>query len=157
MKKCKSALALAVITLGPALTFGAEETKAALDAASKWMVEQEKVWAEEECGHKSILADLLAEDFHGTSPKGERYSKAQAIARAASRTSPATDCRLLDADVRFFGPDTAIIYGSETALETSPGGKAERYCLIWTDTWLKRGGKWQIAAAQDATTKCPAM
>jgi len=157
MKRFNLVLTLAIFALGSAISSGAEETKAALDATSKWMVEQERVWAEEECAHKSILADLLAEDFRGTSPKGERYSKAQAIARAASSTSHATDCRLLEADVRFFGPDTAIIYGSETALEAPPGGTAERYCLIWTDTWLKRGGKWQIAAAQDATTKCPAM
>jgi len=150
-------LALSVFALCPARSSGAGEAKAAADATSKWMIEQETAWAEEECSHKSILADLLAEDFRGTSPKGERYSKAQAMAEAASNKSHATDCRLLQTDVRFFGPGTAILYGSETAQETRPDGTLERYCLVWTDTWLRRGGKWQIVAAQDTNFNCPPM
>jgi Domain of unknown function (DUF4440) len=147
--------AFAIFVICPATSADAGETKAATDATSKRMIELETAWAEEECGHKSILADLLADDFRGTSPKGERYSKAQALTKAASNKSHATDCRLLQTDVRFFGPSTAIIYGSETAIEATPDGKPERYCLIWTDTWLQRSGKWQIVAAQDTQFKCP--
>ena len=33
-------------------------------------------------------------------------------------------------------------------------GKETKRCLIWTDTWLKRAGKWQIMAAQDTTVPC---
>jgi hypothetical protein len=135
----------------------ADDTKGAADATSKWMIEQETAWAEQECGHASILGDLLADDFRGASPSGERYSKAQAMAKAAAAKPHATDCRLLQADVRFFGPGTAIIYGSETALDRPAGAKPERYCLIWTDTWVKRGAKWQIVAAQDTLFKCPPM
>ena len=126
-------------------------------ATSKWMVEQERTWAQQECGQKSILKELLADDFYGTSPKANRYTKAEAVAQAASGKPRGTDCRLLQADVHFFGPVTAIIYGSETAVETKEDGKPDRYCLIWTDTWLKRDGKWHIAAAQDARFACPTM
>jgi hypothetical protein len=157
MNKYVLSVALAATSLCSTAIIGAGEMKGATDATSKWMIGQETAWAEQECGHKSILAELLAEDFRGTSPKGERYDKTQALAKAASDKSRATDCRLLQTDVRFFGPDTAIIYGSETALETTAEGKAERYCLIWTDTWLKRNAKWQIVAAQDALITCPAM
>lgn len=135
----------------------AGEVKNEANMTAKWIVAQETAWAEQECTHKSILADLLADDFMGASPKGNRYNKAQAMAESASSTSQATDCRLLHTDVRFFGASTAVIYGSETAVETSPNEKPERHCLIWTDTWLKRGGKWQIVAAQDTAFKCPAM
>ena len=155
MHKYGLAMALAATTLCSTAISGAGETNSAPNATSKWMIEQETAWAEQECGHKPILAELLAEDFRGTSPKGERYDKAQALAKAASDKSHATDCRLLHTDVRFFRPDTAIIYGSETAMETTPEGKPQRYCLIWTDTWLKRNAKWQIVAAQDALFTCP--
>jgi hypothetical protein len=148
---------LAILAVAGASLAGASEMSAAQVATSKWMIEQETAWAQEECGHRSILNELLADDFLGASPGGERYSKAQALAKAAADKKHATDCRLLRADVRFFGATTAIIYGSETALETQPDGKPERYCLIWTDTWLNRGGKWQIAAAQDTLFKCPPM
>jgi hypothetical protein len=72
---------------------------------------------------------------------------------------PATfhkDCRLLDADVRFFGDNVAVVYGSESSVAVLPDSKSERRCLVWTDTWLKRKGKWQIIAVQDARIDCPA-
>jgi len=157
MNKYGLAVTLAATTLCFTAISAAGEIMGTTEVTSKWMIEQETAWVEQECGHKSILGELLADDFRGTSPKGERYDKAQAMAKAASYKSHATDCRLLHTDVRYFGPDMAIIYGSETALETTAAGKPERYCLIWTDTWLRRNAKWQIVAAQDALFTCPAM
>jgi hypothetical protein len=72
---------------------------------------------------------------------------------------PATfhaDGRLLDADVRFCGAEVAVVYGSETSTVTLPDSTQERRCLVWTDTWLRRDGKWQIIAVQDARIDCPA-
>lgn len=157
MKTYSLVLSLATFTLCLPLISVAGDAKPTADTTTKWMIEQETAWAEQECGGKSVIANLLADDFRGTSPAGKRYSKAEALAKEASSTSHATDCRLLQSEVRFFNSSTAIIYGSETAVESRPSGKPERYCLIWTDTWLKRGGKWQIVAAQDAQTKCPPM
>jgi hypothetical protein len=51
--------------------------------------------------------------------------------------------------VRFFGDSIAIAYGAESSVIKDSNGKATKRCLIWTDTWLKRAGKWQIVAAQD--------
>jgi hypothetical protein len=48
------------------------------------------------------------------------------------------------AHVRFFG-DTAVVQGSETW--TRKGDRKGRF--VWTDTWLRRNGKWQIVAAED--------
>jgi Domain of unknown function (DUF4440) len=157
MKTSSLLLALATSAVWLTAISVAGDSKGTADATAKWMIEQETAWAEQECGHKSVIASLLADDFRGTSPAGKRYSKAEAEAKEASSSSHATDCRLLQSEVRFFGSSTAIIYGSETGLESAPAGKPERYCLIWTDTWLKRGGKWQIVAAQDAPIKCPPM
>jgi hypothetical protein len=41
-------------------------------ATAKWMIEQAKAWADQACGGKWVITDLLADDFHGTSPKGTR-------------------------------------------------------------------------------------
>ena len=51
--------------------------------------------------------------------------------------------------IRFFGDDLAIAYGSESRVKTSKDGKDDVETLIWTDTWLKRNGRWQIIAAED--------
>jgi len=63
-------------------------------------------------------------------------------------------CRLDDAKVRFFGDSVAMIYGSERAVRTDKDGKEAMRCLAWTDTWLKRHGKWEIVAAQDTAVPC---
>jgi hypothetical protein len=120
----------------------------------QWMIAQEKAWAEESCGKPSVLAELLAADFHGTSPKGTRYDRPTEV----PTRDPATlhsDCRLLDADVRFFGDNVAVVFGSESSVAVLPDSQHERRCLVWTDTWLKRKGKWQIIAVQDARIDCP--
>src|ERR1700744_2590936 len=41
----------------------------------QWMIAQERAWAEQSCGKPWVLSDLLATDFHGTSPKGTRYDR----------------------------------------------------------------------------------
>jgi hypothetical protein len=54
----------------------------------------------------------------------------------------------------FFGEDVAIIYGSEQAIGKDKTNPDAKQCQVWTDTWLKRNGKWQIAAAQDNKVDC---
>jgi len=47
-----------------------------------------------------------------------------------------------------------LVYGHETATRRSRDGKESTRSLIWTDTWLKRNGTWQIVAAQDMWADC---
>ena len=56
--------------------------------------------------------------------------------------------------VKFFDDSIAIAYGAESKMDKANDGKETKRCLIWTDTWLKRAGKWQIVAAQDTTLPC---
>ncbi|MBV8281565.1 MAG: nuclear transport factor 2 family protein, partial [Candidatus Eremiobacteraeota bacterium] len=99
--------------------------------------------------HNKIAQEILADDFQGTSPEGKRYTKQNAVASAQDTSNTARDCRLLDAKVRFFGESLAMVYGSESSVAKAKDGAEKSRCLIWTDTWLKRNGKWQIIAAQD--------
>jgi hypothetical protein len=52
--------------------------------------------------------------------------------------------RLNEVKVRFYG-HTAIAQGDE-AWERRSG---ERGRFVWTDTWIRRNGRWQIVAAED--------
>ena len=52
------------------------------------------------------------------------------------------------------GDSIALAYGAESAVGKAKDGKEAKHCLIWTDTWLKRAGKWQIVAAQDTKIPC---
>lgn len=66
----------------------------------------------------------------------------------------AHDCGLDDAKVRFFGDSLALVYGSEHAIGKDKSKPNAKVCQVWTDTWLKRGGTWQIIASHDNRVKC---
>jgi hypothetical protein len=146
------AVALASIVAGSAL---ASDAHAKDNATAEWMIKQEGIWANMACGGKWIALDVLADDFQGTSPNGEHYVKPKSVPTNDPNTKWSTDCRLDKADVRFFSSDVAVVYGAESKTAPLSDSKHERRCLVWTDTWLKRNGKWQMIAVQDNRIKCP--
>ncbi len=121
----------------------------AKDPTAKMLIDWERQWAEEACTHNGIQQTILAEDFHGTAPDGSLYSKGESVAMALAAKSKEEDCVMYDVKVHFFGTSMAVLYGSESAVRSEPDGRKHRVKLTWTDTWLKRQGKWQIVAAQD--------
>ena len=123
------------------------------DKTAQFMIDMERKWAEGVCANNGVVSKLLADDFQGTSTGGERYNKADER-RDEKGFHSAHDCALDDAKVRFFGEDVAIIYGSEHAIGKDKTHPDAKQCQVWTDAWLKRNGKWQIAAAQDNKVDC---
>jgi hypothetical protein len=117
----------------------------------KFIIAAEAKWANSACSPQPDLKDVIADDFQGTSPSGRRYGKKEAI--TTDTKSLERDCQLGEVKVRFFGDSIAIAYGEESAIKAKDGKKT-KHCLIWTDTWLKRAGKWQIVAAQDTDIPC---
>lgn len=109
---------------------------------SKWLIEQERAWAYMACGGKWVATELLADDFQGTSPNGGRYEKQSVRSTYDQKANWSSDCKLDGADVRYFGSSAAVAYGKESKTVTLAGAKQERRCLVWTDTWLRRNGKW---------------
>jgi hypothetical protein len=85
------------------------------DETAKYMIAMEQKWAEGVCANNGVIADLLADDFQGTSTRGERYNKADEL-RDEKAPHWAHGCALDSAKVRFFGESVAIIYGSEHAV-----------------------------------------
>ena len=123
------------------------------DKTAQSMIDMERKWAEGVCVNNGVVVDLLADDFQGTSTKGERYTKADEL-RDEKGPHIAHDCGLEEARVRYFGDSLAIVYGREHAVGKDPSRPNARICQAWTDTWLKRNGKWQIIAAQDNRVAC---
>jgi len=113
------------------------------DKTAVWMISQERRWAESACDGNDVALALLADDFQGTSPSGKRYSRPTTAEKPTAR-----DCKLGEVKIRFFGDNLAIAYGTESRVKTKDG-KDDVETLVWTDTWLKRNGRWQIIAAED--------
>jgi hypothetical protein len=119
----------------------------------KAIIEKEAKWANSACSSQPDLKEFIADDFQGTSTNGSRYPKADAIA-PTDINALAHDCQLGDVKVRFFGDSIAIAYGAENSIRKDKDGKDTKRCQVWTDTWLKRNGQWQIVAAQDTIISC---
>lgn len=146
-----AALACTAAGLRPAAAQKAPEAHWAEsgDATAKELIEQERKWAELACQPSSVVQDALADDFVGTSPEGSRYTKKDALGEHRPPSGAVHGCKLIDARVRFFAPGLAVVYGRESSVHKDPHGKEFERVLVWTDTWLKRNGKWQIITAQD--------
>jgi len=123
------------------------------DKAAKYMIDMERKWAEGVCVDNGVVAELLADDFQGTSTSGARFDKADELKDEKS-TRTAHGCGLDTANVRFFGDGIAVIYGTEHAIGKDKAHPEAKVCQVWTDTWLKRNGKWQIVASHDNKVDC---
>lgn len=123
------------------------------DKTAQYIIDMEHKWAEGVCVNNGVVAGLLADDFQGTSPKGARFTKADEL-RDEKGAHTSHDCGLDETKVRFFGDSLAIVYGSEHAVGKDTSQPGAKVCQVWTDTWLKRGGVWQIIASQDNRVEC---
>ena len=97
--------------------------------------DMERKWAESVCMNNGVISELLADDFQGTSTRGERYTKADEL-RDEKGPHSAHGCTLDDARVRFFRENVAILYGSEHAIGKDKAHPGAKQCQVWTDTWL---------------------
>ena len=122
------------------------------DPIAKNITALEDMWAHTACSSvPDALKAAFAEDFQGTAPKGKRYGKPTGDWGGEGDD---TDCQLQAIQIRLFGDSVAVAYGNESSVAKNKDGKEMKRCLVWTDTWLKRNGKWQMIAVQDNAVTC---
>ena len=113
--------------------------------------DSERQWAESVAsGDASVVERILANDFIGVDPRGQLYDKAKMISDTRDGAKFFASNHLNEVKIRFYG-DTAVAQGSES-WERRTG---ERGRFLWTDTWLRRDGRWEIVAAEDLTVPEP--
>jgi Domain of unknown function (DUF4440) len=105
----------------------------------------ESDWAESTVTNEvSVLERILADDFVGVDIDGSHYSKADAIKGFRTHPSEFAFNHLNEVEIRFYG-DAAVAQGNEGWKKKD--GTIGKF--VWTDTWIMRGGKWQVVAAED--------
>ena len=113
--------------------------------------DSERQWAESVAsGDASVVERILANDFIGVDPRGQLYDKAKMISDTRDGAKFFASNHLNEVKIRFYG-HTAVAQGSES-WERRTG---ERGRFVWTDTWLRRDGPWEIVAAEDLTVPEP--
>jgi hypothetical protein len=120
-------------------------------SAKQELIDLEHGWAAAQVQDKLDLAFLdriLADDYVQTNWDGTRATKAQVLASLKSKEDAITYSAGDDYEVRVYG-DAAVVTGRWTGKETIKG-KDTSGQYRWTDTWIKKAGRWQCVASQNA-------
>jgi hypothetical protein len=137
--KCTFGLALFAIT-----TAAAPPPSRAADERA--IIAGERAWGQAYVtGDVATIERLLAPDFAGVDTHGAFYDKAMVLKEVAAGPNSTLD-EVGPVKVRFYGA-AAIAQAREHEVGPAPARKsAER---VFTDTWVKLGGRWRIVAAED--------
>jgi ketosteroid isomerase-like protein len=132
----------------PAKTGTAATTKVSANSSVENALKQmERDWGQAEIKKDYEAVDrILADDWVGIDYDGKVVAKADAMAHLKAGESTLTSEVIGLMTVRVFG-NTAIVTGSDTEKSTDRG-KDSSGKYVWTDVFVLRNGKWQVAASQ---------
>ncbi len=109
----------------------------------------ERAWLDAyEQNDAKAMETIVADDFTITFPDGSMQTKPQImemIKRPRNPASPATKFYTEDVRSRAYG-DTVILMGRVIS-EYVRDGKTVKDASRYTDTYVKRGGRWQVVAS----------
>lgn len=133
---------LLVLTALFVITTTARAQTSGRAADSAYIRQGESDWAESMAKHNAnAVGRILADDFIEIGTTGTRYTKTDAV----NFQPPDIVSNHVDSlQIRFYG-DVAIAFGSEAWKKKD--GSAGRN--LWTDTWVRRSGKWQVVASAE--------
>lgn len=94
------------------------------------------------------LSELLAPEFVGTSSTGKVGSRHTLISALRRDKNTYTTVEARGMSVRTPGDDIAIVTGVTREAGMTPEGKRFKSSRRFTDTWVKRDGKWRCVASQ---------
>ena len=121
-----------------------ENAKAAEDAVRKL----ERAWLDAYEQHDLKAMDaIVADDFINTFPEGRKQTKAQIIEWIKKPRPPGSSSkfRTEETQARVFG-DTVVLTGRVVS-EEQRGGKSSTEQMLYTDTYVRRNGVWQVVAS----------
>jgi len=95
----------------------------------------------------AFLTRILAEDYTGVGSRGGTETKAEALAGLTDRNSSVTDCVDSNVRVRVYG-DAAVVTGLATRSGTFQGAPYQNRQILYTDTFVRRDGRWVCVASQ---------
>jgi ketosteroid isomerase-like protein len=94
----------------------------------------------------AAFGSVFSEDAVFTGPDGAVQTKAQLLGDLKSGVLVIESSQIADMKVRVFGEAAVVTYATTDKGKYKGADISGRY--RWTDTFVRRGGRWQIVAAQ---------
>lgn len=145
---------IAPLILLAAATVVSGQSKSGRNSVEQTLIQMEHDWSEADL-HKdaAALKRILADDWIGIDFEGTVLNKQQALVGIVSDSGSLETTVLRDMKVRVYG-NTAVVTGIDT--ETGDyHGKDSSGRYMWTDVFVRRGGRWQAVSSQ--STKLTAV
>lgn len=95
-------------------------------------------------GDASVLGRILADDYVGVSSRGVSSTKAEELA-SLKVPDPTAACSQSNLRARVYG-DSAVVTGVSIRAGTYRGVPFKDRQVVWTDTFVRRDGRWQCVA-----------
>jgi len=142
----KNVLAVALVCF-VSISFAAGQQASNRSSAEDQIKKQEKNWAQATMKEGAAAVDQFeADDIITTDPSGRVTDKTQDKTDLSSGDLKFQSMELSDLKVGVYG-NTAVAAGSNTLKGTYKGQDISG-TYRFTDTWVKRNGKWQVVASQ---------
>jgi ketosteroid isomerase-like protein len=125
------------------------------DAVAARLMQMERDWCRAlTTKDPAILAPILADDYTSVNSRGVMATKASELADTKAGASGFATCVNDRMNVRVFG-DAAVITGHNTASGTFKGAAFKDRESYWTDTYVRRNGRWQCVASHGSPAALP--
>jgi uncharacterized protein (TIGR02246 family) len=137
----------------PAPTGGGEDDEAGRQAVSQL----EDEWAKAiEAHDTTFLARVIAPDFHGTGDSAKTFGRAEMLRDAADIGTQLRNLRDQNREVRIYGNETVAVVTALGTWTVEKGKRPGEYRGAYTETWVKRDGRWQAVAGHYSDVPPPA-
>jgi ketosteroid isomerase-like protein len=144
MKRVAFAVGVTVLVFGVAI----------LAKTQTGSAEQEIIRLEDEWGAALIKHDpapiekMIADDFIGTTPEGAVYTKAQLL--ESVKSSKEDIISMVDEEVKVHVYGDAAVISARNTIKVRVEGKETSFQERYTDTWVKRDGRWKCVAGHNS-------
>ena len=121
------------------------------NSAEQQLVQLERDWCTAQLKKDAgLLGRILADDYTGVGRLGKKRTKAEELTELTDKTSTTTSCVDNDVKVRVYG-DAAVVTGRASRAGTEKGSAFKDREFLWTDTFIKKDGRWQCVASQSTS------
>ena len=117
----------------------------------------EEDWAKAlEAHDTAYFARVVAPDFHGTGDSAKAFGRAEVIKDAADTATQVRDLHDEDQQIRIYGSGTVAVVTGMSRWTVQKGMRPGQYSGRYTETWVKREGRWQAVAGHYSVVPPPA-